>query len=126
MAKIQVVDDDLMLCEMLVEQLVRVGHVADSVSTLSDALNQVVKDDYDVIFLDVQLPDGNGLEYLSKFKAAPSAPEVIIMTGKGDPDGAEKAITSGAWGYIEKPHVVRDLLLHLTRALQLSKVSTVV
>jgi two-component system NtrC family response regulator len=118
MAKIQVVDDDLMLCEMLVEQLVRVGHVADSVSTLSDALNQVVKDDYDVIFLDVQLPDGNGLEYLSKFKAAPSAPEVIIMTGKGDPDGAEKAITSGAWGYIEKPHVVRDLLLHLTRALQ--------
>jgi len=62
MAKIQVVDDDLMLCEMLVEQLVRVGHVADSVSTLSDALNQVVKDDYDVIFLDVQLPDGNSLE----------------------------------------------------------------
>ena len=118
MAKIQVVDDDLMLCEMLVEQLVRVGHVADSVSTLSDGLNQVVKDDYDVVFLDVQLPDGNGLEYLSKFKAAPSAPEVIIMTGKGDPDGAEKAITSGAWGYIEKPHVVRDLLLHLTRALQ--------
>lgn len=113
-----VVDDDLMLCEMLVEQLVRIGHVARGVSTLSDGLNQVAKNGYDIVFLDVQMPDGNGLEYLPRFKAAPSSPEVIIMTGKGDSDGAEKAITSGAWGYIGKPHVVRDLLLHLTRALQ--------
>lgn len=118
MAKILVIDDDIMLCEMLVEQLVRIGLVAKGVSTLSDGMNQVGKDDYDVVFLDVQLPDGNGLEYLPRLKAAPSSPEVIIITGKGDPDGAEKAITSGAWGYIEKPNVVRDLLLHLTRALQ--------
>jgi DNA-binding response OmpR family regulator len=54
MAKILVIDDDIMLCEMLVEQLVRIGHVAKGVSTLSDGMNQVGKDDYDVVFLDVQ------------------------------------------------------------------------
>ncbi|MCF8055323.1 MAG: sigma-54 dependent transcriptional regulator [Desulfocapsa sp.] len=118
MAKILVIDDDAMLSTMLVDQLDRIGHAATGVSTLTDGVNMVGKDDFDVVFLDVQLPDGNGLEFLPEFKAAPSSPEVIIMTGKGDPDGAEKAITSGAWAYIEKPHVVRDLLLHLTRALQ--------
>lgn len=118
MAEILVVDDDLMLCEMLVEQLVRIGHVAKGVSTLSEGLSQAKKVGYDVVFLDVQMPDGSGLDYLPKFKAAHSSPEVIIMTGRGDSHGAEKAITSGAWSYIEKPHVVRDLLLHLARALQ--------
>jgi len=67
------------------------------------------------------LPDGNGLEYLTKFKEVSSSPEVIIITGNGDQDGAEKAIISGAWAYLEKLNVVKDLLLHITRALQYQK-----
>jgi len=118
MAEILVVDDDTMLCEMLVEQLKRKGHQPCGVLTLSDGVKEVMAGRFDVVFLDVQMPDGNGLEFLPRFKAAPSSPEVIIMTGKGDPDGAEQAIKSGAWGYIEKPHVIRDLFLHLTRALE--------
>lgn len=118
MADILVVDDDKMLCGMLVEHLIRSGHNADGVMTLTEGLEQARAGDYDVVFLDVQMPDGNGLEYLPRFKVVSSEPEVIIITGKGDADGARQAITSGAWSYIEKPHVVRNLLLHLTRALQ--------
>ena len=118
MADIFVVDDDLVLQEMLVSRLERSGHSANCASTLEEGLKAVIKGEYDVILLDVQLPDGNGLEYLQRFKTVPSAPEVIIITGKGDEHGAEKAITSGAWSYIEKPDVIRELLLHLTRALQ--------
>lgn len=118
MADILVVDDDKMLCGMLVEHLIRSGHNAEGMVTLTEGLHQAETGDYDVVFLDVQMPDGNGLEFLPRFKSVSSEPEVIIITGKGDADGARQAITSGAWSYIEKPHVVRNLLLHLTRALQ--------
>ncbi|GAB4347000.1 MAG: sigma-54 dependent transcriptional regulator [Desulfobulbaceae bacterium] len=118
MADILVVDDDVLLCKMLVEHLIRSGHNADGVNTLADGLEQARSGDYDVVFLDVQMPDGNGLEFLPRFKEVKSDPEVIIITGRGDAGGARQAITSGAWSYIEKPHVVRNLLLHLTRALQ--------
>jgi len=106
------------LAKMLVDRIATTGQKADVANTLSEGLERITKTDYDVIFLDVRLPDGNGLEYLPKFKEAPSLPEVIIITGQGEADGAEKAIVSGAWSYIEKPYVFRELPLHLTRALQ--------
>ena len=118
MAKILVVDDDSMLANMLVEQLMRKGHHAESAADLAGGIRQAREGFFDVIFLDVQLPDGNGLEQIGRFAEAPSGPEIIIMTGKGDPDGARKAIQCGAWSYLEKPNVGRDLLLPLTRALQ--------
>jgi len=121
MANILVVDDDEMLQEMLVTHLKRSGHQADCAATLSAGISRVFAGEYDVVFLDVQLPDGNGLEYIPQFKGAASSPEVIIITGRGDKNGAEKAIISGAWSYIEKPDVIKELLLHLTRVLQYQK-----
>jgi two-component system NtrC family response regulator len=70
-----------------------------------------------VIFLDVRLPDGNGLENLTTFREQPSTPEVIIMTGVGDPDGAELAVKGGAWDYIQKPFSKQEIVLLLHRAL---------
>jgi two-component system NtrC family response regulator len=73
---------------------------------------------YDVVFLDVRLPDGNGLKAIPGIQGAPAVPEVIIITGKGDPDGAELAIRSGAWDYIRKPFSPQQVILPLSRALQ--------
>ncbi len=118
MAEILIIDDDKALAKMLVERIAATGEQAEMANTLSEGLHKITETDYDVIFLDVKLPDGNGLEYLPLFKEAQSMPEVIIITGQGEADGAEKAIVSGAWSYIEKPYVFRELPLHLTRALQ--------
>ena len=118
MARILIVDDDTILCSMLVKQLERTGYETGSANTLQQGLNLAKEGGWDVILLDVQMPDGNGLEYLPKFMKTSSYPEVIIITGHGAADGAEKAIIGGAWSYIEKPHVIRDLPLHLTRSLQ--------
>ena len=68
--------------------------------------------------LDVQLPDGNGLEALPAIRTREHSPEVIIITGVGDCSGAELAIKSGAWDYIEKPSSVHNMSLPLVRALQ--------
>jgi two-component system, NtrC family, response regulator len=118
MAKILIIDDDIVLVKMLINQMVSAGHVAETARTLLEGLEKIQKYQFDIVLLDVQLPDGNGLDYLSQFKEAASVPEVIIITGQGEADGAEKAIISGAWSYIEKPYIIRELSLHLTRALQ--------
>ena len=118
MANILIVDDDLMLAEMLAGHLNRAGHQAKIAATLTQGIDEARSNTFDLIFLDVQLPDGNSLDVFSHFSEVQSKPEIIIMTGSGDPDGAKKAIQSGAWSYLEKPHVLRNLLLPLTRALQ--------
>lgn len=118
MAKILIIDDDTVLCSMLYEQMLAANHKATMAHNLKTGVEKVTSESFDVVLLDVQLPDGNGIEHLPQFKNAPSKPEVIIITGQGEADGAERAIDSGAWSYIEKPHVIRELNLHLTRALQ--------
>ncbi|MGD9947186.1 MAG: sigma-54-dependent transcriptional regulator [Desulfobulbus sp.] len=118
MAEILIIDDNPMLCEMLSSHLARANHFVKIAHTLREALHLAQQGNFDVLFLDVQMPDGNGLESIQGFADTPSKPEIIIMTGSGDPDGAKKAIQSGAWSYLEKPHVLKNLLLPLTRALE--------
>jgi len=118
MARIIIVDDDELLCETLKDLLTRKGHDVTTVGTIADALRLCHEEQYDVVFLDVWLPDGDGLSIIPELKKSSSEPEIIIMTGHGDPDGAEIAIKSGAWCYLEKSSIAKELILPLTRALQ--------
>ncbi len=118
MNRILVIDDDQILCKMLVKKLSRSGFHVEATYTLSAGMRLANSNPWDIILLDVQMPDGNGLDELSSFLNSPSQPEVIIITGQGAADGAEQAVLNGAWSYIEKPHVLRELQLHLPRALQ--------
>ncbi len=116
--RILIVDDDPIICNMLKDRLERKEYEAEAFSSLKEGLIIAEEEVWDVVLLDVNMPDGNGLEYLPRFIKSRSQPEVIIVTGDGAPDGAKKAIQGGAWTYIEKPNLIRDLSLHLTRALQ--------
>jgi len=118
MPNILIIDDDDMMCTTLTTLVERKGHSAISCMTLRDGLAAADQEDFDVVFLDVKMPDGNGLDVLPKIETSPSSPEVIIMTGYGDPNGAELAIKSGAWDYIEKGFSVKEITLSLERALQ--------
>jgi len=118
MATILIIDDDAAIGGTIVNVVRRMGHDALYAPNLQQGVETTHSQTVDVVFLDVKLPDGNGLEMLPKVQAAPSLPEVIIMTGFGDPDGAELAIRHGAWDYIQKPSTVEATTLSLTRALQ--------
>lgn len=121
MAKILIVDDEEMMCATLSTLVERKKHVATSAMTLREGIDLAARDDFDVVFLDVKMPDGNGLDALPVIEASPSNPEVIIMTGFGDPNGAELAIKCGAWDYIEKGFSIKEITLSLKRALQYRK-----
>ena len=118
MANVLIVDDDRMICDVLATKVQSMGSKALCAFNLHDAMCETALVDFDVVFLDVMLPDGNGLDRLSLLKNLPSSPEIIIMTGKGDRDGAELAINNGAWDYIEKPSSLGEMTLPLLRALK--------
>jgi len=118
MAKVLIIDDDRMMCDSLSKIVQRMEHDVDCSYSVREGMDRAATGGFDVVFLDVNLPDGNGLEALPEIQALPSSPEVIIMTGFGDPDGAELAIRNGAWDYIEKPSSLKEIALPFLRALQ--------
>ena len=118
MANVLIVDDDPMLCEILSRRIEALGHEVRHATTLDQGIEKALSDPYDVVFLDVRLPDGNGLAALPTIQQTPSSPEIIIITGMFDPDGAELAINCGAWDYIEKPSSTSEMILPFLRALQ--------
>jgi two-component system, NtrC family, response regulator len=120
-ANILIIDDDEVFCEMLSRAVGRIGHKVQCVHELEAGFRMATSNTFDVVYLDVHLPDGNGLEMLPKIQEAKSKPEVIIITGAGDPDGAALAIESGAWDYIAKPASLEAMRLPLVRALDYRK-----
>jgi two-component system, NtrC family, response regulator len=118
MGKVLIIDDDQSNADMLRDMIRNMGHSVARFFTAKEGLKEALTKEYDVVFLDVQLPDGNGLMLLPDIQAASSAPEVIIITGFGSPDGAEIAMKNGAWDFIEKPLIRSMIELPLVRALQ--------
>jgi two-component system, NtrC family, response regulator len=117
MARILVIDDDRQVCETLQSLIFRLGHECLAAYNLKDGLRHLGQSEFDLVFLDVRLPDGNGLEALGQIRNQSSPPDVIVLTGQGDPEGAELAIQGGVWDYLVKPSPIRQIKETLGRAL---------
>jgi len=117
-ARILVIDDDEGMCYTLTRMAEEEGHEAQAAMTLKEGLKMAYSGTYDVIFLDVRLPDGSGIKAIPQLQALPTPPEIIIVTAYGDKDGAKTALKSGVWDFIEKPARINSLRLSLKRALQ--------
>ncbi|MCF6249381.1 MAG: sigma-54 dependent transcriptional regulator [Desulfobacula sp.] len=118
MSKILIIDDDQLICQALAKKFKRMGHETDCTFTLKQGLDFSFSNEFDIVFLDVNLPDGNGLDAIDAIKDHPYAPEIIIMTGDSDPDGVELAMKSRAWDYILKSSSQKEFEFSLTRALE--------
>lgn len=121
MERMLIIDDDVETCETMQSLISRMDLHCDMSHNLKSGLSRLFQGNYDVLFLDVGLPDGNGIESLPRIMEMDDPPEVIILTGKGDPDGAELAIQGGVWDYLLKPSSVREIRLTLNRALTYRK-----
>jgi two-component system, NtrC family, response regulator len=117
MANVLIIDDDKAICDRIGNAVERMGQTPAFAHTLNEGLRKALSESFAVIFLEAKMPDGSGLDIIPKIKATLYTPEIIIITGFGDPDEAELAITNGAWDYIEKPASMEAITLHLTRAI---------
>ena len=84
MQRMLIIDDDIEACETIESLITRLSHECDMAHTISSGKQLLGNQGYDVVFLDVGLPDGNGLDLLPEIMQLSNAPEVIILTGKGD------------------------------------------
>lgn len=118
MAKILIMDDDPKICQLLSPIIEALGHKASTSSTLEEGRRLSADNYFDLILLDLEFPEGNGLQILPDLLKSPSKPEVIIVTGTGDDSGAELAFKFGAWDYVQKPFVLHEVSHPIRRALQ--------
>ena len=117
--KVLIIDDELVIRKSLEEQLRCNRYTVASVSTLSAAENLLSKDNFDLVFLDVRLPDGDGKQLLKHFNSLPNSTEkplTVVITGYGSIESAVACMKLGAFDYIIKPFSLQEIDVVLQKA----------
>ena len=114
-------EDDLILRKHLEQQLRARRYDVAAVSTLAAAYEVLSKDNFDLIFADVQLPDGEGTDLLQQLQQRPDRPLVVIVTGFGSVESAVSCMRNGAFDYLIKPFSSEQLAITLQKAEDLTR-----
>jgi len=106
--RVLVVDDDAKIRDLFGNILGRAGYVVETAGTGKEALEKIKKENPNVLLLDVQLPDSDGIELLTR----PESHETvkIIVTGFSTEEVGKKAADFGADDYLVKPVQPKELL----------------
>jgi DNA-binding NtrC family response regulator len=101
--KVVVVDDDATIRRSLELQLKGKRLSVALCATISEAERTVASEPFDLMFVDVRLPDGDGTDLLARLSSQPRKPIIVMMTGHGSVESAVSCIRAGAFDYIIKP-----------------------
>ncbi len=104
-----VVDDEETVCRRLKEVLDREGYITETFQNGCRFWDRMEAAPFQIVFLDLTLPDSNGMEILARVKSRHAETEVIIITGHGSIDSAIAAIKKGAYHYITKPFKLEEI-----------------
>src|SRR5919108_4284915 len=108
--RILVVDDEESIRWVLTRGFARRGWKVQSAENAHLALRRLAEQSYALVFLDIRLPDLDGLSLLEQVCALPNPPMVVVMTAQGTVDTAINAMKKGAYEYIIKPFDLQDVV----------------
>jgi DNA-binding NtrC family response regulator len=114
--KIIVLEDDLIVRKSLEQQLRYRRYDVASASTIAAAQELLAKDNFDLMIVDVKLPDGDGTELLKQLQLRPTKPLVVIISGFGTVDLAVECMSNGAFTFLTKPFSPEQLAVTLKKA----------
>jgi DNA-binding NtrC family response regulator len=114
--KIIVLESDLSFRGNLENYLRRCRYDVAATSTIAVAREFLSKDNFDIIFLELRLPDGSGAEFLKEIQARPQKPLAVITTGSGSVESAVDCIKNGAFDYLIKPFSDEQIGITLRKA----------
>ncbi len=121
MNHVLIVDDEEEIRGSLESILREEEYLVTTAATAGEAMALLRDATYDVVLLDIWLPDRDGLEALVEIKQLESSPEVVIISGHGTIEAAVKATKLGAYDFLEKPLSLDRTLLVLKNATQARK-----
>jgi DNA-binding response OmpR family regulator len=114
--RVLIVDDEGELVSALVERLNLRGFEAAGVTTGVEALSYLADTPVDVVVLDVKMPGLGGLEVIRRIKEQRANLEVILLTGHGSAQDADRGMELGAYDYLMKPVKIDELVTLLLAA----------
>jgi CheY-like chemotaxis protein len=101
--KVLVVDDDNLVCWALRKELANHRVNAHIAGSGEECLSAVRENRFDLIFLDIHLPDANGIDLMKPIREISPDTRIVIISGDGNFQGKERALSEGAAQYLEKP-----------------------
>jgi two-component system response regulator AtoC len=107
--RVAVVDDESTVCQRLKGVLDGCGYAVETFQAGKPFWVRMETFPFEIVFLDLTLPDTNGMEILSRLKARYTDTEVIIITGHASIDSAIEAIKLGAYHYVTKPFKLEEI-----------------
>jgi CheY-like chemotaxis protein len=117
--KVIVADDNLVNRKVAVSLLKHLGYQADSASDAKELLARMQHTAYDVVFMDVQMPEIDGLEATRRIRAelpADRQPRIVAITAAAFPEDRARCMDAGMDDYISKPAGLDELTAVLRRA----------
>jgi DNA-binding response OmpR family regulator len=113
-----VIEDEPLLQQTLKENLDSQQFVVDQAFTSADALEHIVANHYDLVLVDLNLPDGDGLELIPQIKKVDAETAVIIITARGNLEDRVKGLNLGSDDYLSKPFSIHELTARIHAVLR--------
>jgi len=101
--KVLLIEDEAVVRNMLTEVFIRRKCAVTPASTLAEAQAMIARESFDLILLDIRLPDGDGQKFLEHLTMLPERPLVVVITGYGSIESAVACMRAGAFDYVMKP-----------------------
>ena len=116
--KILLVEDDIMLNEMIAEYITSTGHIIKSVKTGTESLHILEKEKFDLLILDINLPDIDGFTILEKMHEQKRMIPTIYISALIDIEDISRAFDLGCFDYLKKPFHLKELTLRINKILK--------
>ena len=119
--KILIVEDEIELIESMATYLENEDFICEKATNFFDAEDKLISFNYDVVILDITLPDGSGIDLLKMIKGKDSKVGVLIVSAKDSLDDKLKGLDLGADDYITKPFHLAELNSRINSLLRRQK-----
>src|SRR5512140_2648417 len=117
-ASILIVEDDEALAQLFVNIASKCGHAATCVHTLADGKARVDAGEVDLVFTDLRLPDGDGLDLIKHTRRTDPRMAIIAVTAFGSIELAVRAVRLGAYDFLIKPVEPAVMTVAIDRAIE--------